>query len=231
MISKKLLSIARDLTTKYPKGPNGSYNKDDYCMTRVWSHSHNKFRDTAHLCFHEIPEYREWSGYDPKDLYEIDLDTVYSTVSEAFKEEHLSIHAISRRANVLRERLVSSRDYVRKVGIEGIYRVEWNYNHEDHIYVYGKNNKDVIAKCSVYNGMFNLDITYIPRVKYFGLGTLEHASEMNKKKIVKLIESEERYVQIKKDEYEQAVRYLEEKKEKSRSLMLLTEMIDEAADA
>lgn len=231
MISKKLLSIARDLTAKYPKGPDGSYTRDNYYMKEVWSRTHNKYRATAHLCYHKVPEYREWSGYDPKDLYELDPNRTYCIVEKAFEGEGLSIQAITRRSNILAERLLNARDYVKKAGIEGVYKVEWGYAYEDNIFVYGIDKKDVLARSSVYNGTFEQDITYEPRARFIQLGTSEDAAALNKKRLEAFTAADELYVNRKKQEYENSLRELEEKKEKARTLLLLAEMIEETNDA
>ena len=132
---------------------------------------------------------------------------------------------------MLAERLEICRSYIKKVGIEGIYKVRWGYNLDSCMYFYGKNNVDVQAAASIFNGAFEKDITYVPDLVYQGPGTHRDAINLNAKRVSTMTRSEENEVERAKRYYESTLQALENKKERVKVFTSLIEMQEDMIDA
>ena len=204
-MNKKHLEIVKDLAAKYPKGPNGKFTKSSYYICEVWSTTHNRYRQTPMLRGFSDPLHRSY-GYKPETLFSIFNSTVSvrDYVEEAFKDENLSRVSITRRANSVLETVRTATEHVKREGAPGVYTVIWGYSQHDRMYMHGNSVYEVSSEASVYNGMFNRDITETPRVVYVSEGTRQDAHNLNMQKFKTIIEYHEDRSKRAKETYEES---------------------------
>ena len=218
-MNKKYLEIVKDLSSKYPKGPNGKFTKNAYYICEVWSTTHNRYRQTPMLRDHSNPLHRTY-GYKPETLFSIFNSpvSVRDYVEEAFKDENLSRVSITRRANSVLETVRTAAEHVKRQGAPGVYSVIWGYGQHDRMYMYGNSVYEVGSEASVYNGMFNKDITETPRVVYVSEGTRQDAHNLNMQKFKTIIDYHEDRSKRAKEAYEESKSALVEIRERVSSL-------------
>ena len=168
MNSQKRNAMIRDLISKYPKGPRGTFKKKDYYMRDVWSNAHGKYRQTAVLKS-SIPgvenQDRHWGGYPSHAVYVLEKENLRRLVREAYSQPLTDI-TLSRRTNILRARLNRCTDHVRTIGIKGVYRVNWGWRANRELYMYGNSVNEVRDTAVVFNGTFGFDMNEVPSVRF-----------------------------------------------------------------
>lgn len=232
MMNKKHLEIVKDLASKYPKGPNGKLTKRAYYICEVWSITHNRFRQTPMLRGCSEPLHRTY-GYKPETLFSIFNGpvSVRNYVEEAFKDENLSRVSITRRANSVLETVRTAAEHVKRQGAPGVYTVIWGYGQHDRMYMYGNSIYEVGSEASVYNGMFNKDITETPKVVYVSEGTRQDAHNLNMQKFKTTVEYHEHKAKRAKEAYEDSKNALAEIRERISSLEVMISLEEVNTDA
>ena len=130
--------IMDDLIKRFPGGPDGSYEKSDYSFSHDFSRAAQVWRDvpvapTAHF------------GYSLEDLIQVWMSADDGNIREYIRKRwpDLGHKGVSRRYNILFDRLVVAKDIFTRSDGPGIWKVSPN-NLRGSLYVYAGNKETAI---------------------------------------------------------------------------------------
>ena len=230
-VSKKMLAIVRDMVSKYPKGPEGKLKKEDYVVLSLWSEPHGKYRETAVLRNYSEGEVRQLCGYSPETIYSLfqNSHSPRDLVCDAFPVG-LSRAKVTRRTNILKQRLEECKSYVRLHGIPGVYTARWGYQTSNRAYIYGKDIKDVQATASILGSAYGFDITEEAHITFHEQAPPERALQLNNDTIESDIRYSEANLKRAEERYNSAREDLDHLRNRSAILESLFQMQNESQD-
>jgi hypothetical protein len=196
----------KDLTNKYPTGPDGCNKKCNYEMQHVYHDIYGRYTDVPVLYIkgEEIAHF----GYDPIDLFMLkitDENDAIKAVREAYAPVDISRRQAVRRGRVLWYRVRAGWKQTLETGGVGVYELKWGWRYNaPRAFVHAENHEDAISVGLTLNGLFGAQIGERAQSTFLEVGAPVATLSYNNEVAQTLVRNAERALQEAKKSLETA---------------------------